>query len=67
MRKYTDCKIDLVVCDSQGTKNGGVTCAEKALTGSGITCPPLDDRLLETYFGYFTRSGYLPSGRGLST
>jgi thioester reductase-like protein len=37
-----------------------VTCAEKALSDSGISCPPLDDRLLATYFGYFIRSGYLP-------
>jgi thioester reductase-like protein len=40
-----------------------VTCAEKALSGSGISCPPLDERLLRTYFGYFTRSGYLPVPR----
>lgn len=36
-----------------------VTCAEKVLAGSAVTCPPLDERLLETYFGYFVRSGYL--------
>lgn len=35
------------------------SCTEKALAGSGIRCPPLDSRLLDTYFGYFTRSGYL--------
>jgi epothilone polyketide synthase D len=40
-----------------------VTCAEKALSASGISCPPLDERLLDTYFGYFTRSGYLPVPR----
>ena len=33
--------------------------AEKALAGSGIECPPLDERLLETYVDYFIRSGYL--------
>jgi hypothetical protein len=37
-----------------------VTGAEKALAGSGISCPPLDEQLLETYFDYFVRSGYLP-------
>lgn len=36
-----------------------VTCADKALAGSGIFCPPLDEQLLETYFDYFVRSGYL--------
>jgi thioester reductase-like protein len=36
-----------------------VTLTEQALDGSGIACPPLDERLLETYFDYFIRSGYL--------
>jgi thioester reductase-like protein len=33
--------------------------AEKALAGSGIECPPLDERLLGIYLDYFIRSGYL--------
>jgi thioester reductase-like protein len=36
-----------------------VTHAEQVLAGGAVTCPPLDERLLETYFGYFVRSGYL--------
>ncbi|MFL6073180.1 MAG: thioester reductase domain-containing protein [Mycobacteriales bacterium] len=40
-----------------------VTAAEKALDGSGITCPPLDRALLDTYFDYFVRSGYLTDPR----
>ncbi|MFI6338848.1 thioester reductase domain-containing protein [Streptomyces sp. NPDC050535] len=32
-----------------------------ALDGSGITCPPLDDTLLDTYFDWMVRTGFLPS------
>ncbi|MFL6136593.1 MAG: thioester reductase domain-containing protein [Frankiaceae bacterium] len=32
---------------------------EAALAGSGITCPPLDERLLAVYVGHFIDSGYL--------
>ncbi len=37
-----------------------VTHAEEALRGSGITCPPLDERLLDTYLRWMVRTGYLP-------
>ncbi len=30
-----------------------------ALSGSSINCPPVDTQLLNTYFSYFTRSGWL--------
>lgn len=30
-----------------------------ALAGSGISCPPLDDALLDTYFGWMTSTGFL--------
>ena len=33
------------------------------LKGSGIACPPVDDRLLEVYFRYLTDQGYLPGPR----
>jgi myxalamid-type nonribosomal peptide synthetase MxaA len=33
---------------------------EEALAGTGITCAPIDDRLLRLYFGYFIGTGYLP-------
>jgi amino acid adenylation domain-containing protein/thioester reductase-like protein len=36
---------------------------DHALEGTKITCPPIDDRLLRTYFDYFTRIGYLPTPR----
>jgi hypothetical protein len=35
------------------------TQADDALTGTHIRCPPLDDKLLATYFKYFRSSGYV--------
>ncbi|GAB2626314.1 hypothetical protein GCM10027168_67580 [Streptomyces capparidis] len=37
------------------------TNAERALTGSGINCPPLDEKLLGVYFDWMVKSGYLPA------
>ncbi len=39
----------------------GVQNTEKALRGTGVDCPPLDARLLETYLDWMTRTGYLPA------
>ena len=36
---------------------------DRGLAGSDITCPPIDDRLLRTYFDHFTTIGYLPAPR----
>ena len=33
----------------------------RALDGSGITCPPLDGRLLDTYTAWMVREGMLPA------
>ncbi len=35
------------------------------LAGTGITCPPITDQLLEKYFTYFTRTGYIPEPQRL--
>ena len=35
--------------------------ALRDLAGASIVCPPVDERLLETYFSYFIRIGYLNS------
>jgi phthiocerol/phenolphthiocerol synthesis type-I polyketide synthase E len=37
------------------------TQAAQGLEGSGIACPPVDEKLLRTYFEAFVRSGFLPS------
>ncbi|MDT9683107.1 amino acid adenylation domain-containing protein [Streptomyces sp. TRM76323] len=34
------------------------TNAEHALRASGITCPPVDAHMIDTYVGYFRRSGF---------
>ncbi len=35
--------------------------ADRALAGTGIECPAVDDRLLRVYFDYFVATGYLPA------
>lgn len=42
--------ITSICFDAQNTIDG--------LTGSNISCPPIDEKLLETYFSYLTRSGF---------
>jgi hypothetical protein len=37
-----------------------VTLAATALSGTGISCPPLDTRLLSTYLDWLLAAGYLP-------
>ncbi|GAB1544681.1 hypothetical protein NUACC21_73570 [Scytonema sp. NUACC21] len=37
-----------------------------ALAGSSIVCPPLDSKLLNTYFSYFIRSGFLEAPKVLA-
>jgi amino acid adenylation domain-containing protein/thioester reductase-like protein len=38
----------------------GRTNTERALEGTGLVCPPVDDLLLDRYLEYFLTSGYLP-------
>ncbi len=35
--------------------------ADRALAGTGIECPAVDDRLLRVYFDYFVGTGFLPA------
>lgn len=35
------------------------------LTGAGISCPPIDEVLINRYFTYFQRIGYLPTPEAL--
>ncbi len=37
---------------------------DRGLAGSGIVCPPIDDRLLRTYFDWFTANGHMPAPSG---
>jgi thioester reductase-like protein len=38
-----------------------VSLTKEGLAGTSITCPPLDKKLLQVYFSYLTKSGYLPA------
>ncbi|MCE6999010.1 thioester reductase domain-containing protein [Saccharothrix sp. S26] len=38
-----------------------VSDTEKALAGSGITCPPIDRALFNRYVDFFVRKGYFPA------
>jgi thioester reductase-like protein len=46
---------------NQQDKRPQIGCEETlaALNGTSIVCPPLDAKLLDTYFRYFIRSGFL--------
>ncbi|HKT02085.1 MAG TPA: amino acid adenylation domain-containing protein [Rugosimonospora sp.] len=39
---------------------------DEGLADTPIACPAIDDRLLRTYFDYFTATGYLPSPAALA-
>jgi len=46
---------------NQQARRPQISCFEtlSALAGTTIVCPPLDSKLLDTYFSYFIRSGFL--------
>ncbi|OKH26445.1 type I polyketide synthase [Chroogloeocystis siderophila] len=46
---------------NQQDRRPRISCQEtlSALTGTSIVCHPLDSKLLDTYFSYFIRSGFL--------
>ncbi|MBW4721910.1 thioester reductase domain-containing protein [Saccharothrix sp. SC076] len=41
-----------------------VSRTEEALTGTGITCPPITDALVDTYVRFFVETGYYPRPAG---
>lgn len=53
------CSLGSQSYDCQNTFEG--------IEGTGIVCPPVDARLLSTYFSYFTRSGFLDTRRHPNT
>jgi thioester reductase-like protein len=38
-----------------------VSLTKEGLAGTSITCPPLDKKLLQVYFSYLIKNGYLPA------
>ncbi len=55
--------IARLVDDTLGTRMPPVdsTRTRDRLGALGLVCPPLDDALLDRYFAYFTRTGFLPA------
>ncbi|MFE7115632.1 thioester reductase domain-containing protein [Streptomyces sp. NPDC057654] len=53
--------ISEIVRAGQDSMTYRVDNLRRALDGSGIGCPPLDDALLDTYFGWMVRTGFLPA------
>ncbi|MEV0263621.1 thioester reductase domain-containing protein [Streptomyces sp. NPDC050617] len=53
--------ISEIVRAGQDSMTYRVDNLRRALDGSGISCPPLDDALLDTYFGWMVRTGFLPA------
>ncbi|MEU7043561.1 thioester reductase domain-containing protein [Streptomyces varsoviensis] len=56
--------ISEIVRVGQDSMTYRVDNVRRALDGSGITCPPLDDALLDTYFGWMVRTGFLSAPEG---
>jgi hypothetical protein len=62
LSKQSDKQLTTVEVYEQARKPK-VSCEKTiaALAGSSITCPPIDDKLLRTYFSYFIQSGFMKS------
>jgi thioester reductase-like protein len=58
LRKWSDEQLTFA---ELGQRRAQLTCHNtvRHLTGSGITCPRVDQKLLSTYFSYFIQSGFL--------
>jgi malonyl CoA-acyl carrier protein transacylase len=58
--KWSEDQLTYLELNEQG-RRPMISCKETiaALTGTSIVCPPLDNKLLDTYFSYFIRSGFL--------
>jgi len=54
----TQAAMPVLQFDDRNTRTG--------LVHSGITCPPVDAHLLETYFSYLIRSKFLPTSTAVS-
>jgi malonyl CoA-acyl carrier protein transacylase len=58
--KWSDQQLTYIELNEQG-RRPLISCDQTlaALAGTSIICPPLDSKLLNTYFSYFIRSGFL--------
>ncbi|QQQ80046.1 thioester reductase domain-containing protein [Saccharothrix sp. 6-C] len=59
--------FELMVTDNAGFyPDVDVSATERALEGTGITCPPVTGDLVDTYIRFFTETGYYPASRELT-
>jgi thioester reductase-like protein len=65
--KWSKEQLTYIELNQQG-RRPLISCEETlaALAGTSIVCPPLDSKLLETYFSYFIRSGFLEDPKVLA-
>jgi thioester reductase-like protein len=58
--KWSEDQLTYIELNEQG-RRPLISCEKTlaALRGTSIICPPLDNKLLDTYFSYFNRSGFL--------
>jgi thioester reductase-like protein len=58
--KWSEEQLTYIELNEQG-RRPLISCEKTlaALRGTSIICPPLDNKLLDTYFSYFIRSGFL--------
>ena len=59
--------VEELVVRGEENVDYGVRNTEAVLAGTDIACPPLDEDLLDTYFDYLVRSGYLEPPAGPTT
>ncbi|HEY9740894.1 MAG TPA: thioester reductase domain-containing protein [Coleofasciculaceae cyanobacterium] len=59
-QKWSDEQLTYIELNEQG-RRPLISCEETlaALSATSIICPPLDSKLLNTYFSYFIRSGFV--------
>ncbi|MFF7166640.1 thioester reductase domain-containing protein [Streptomyces sp. NPDC008086] len=54
--------VELLIEDSESFYPAiSTTQTAAALEGTGISCPPVSDELLDRYIGFFAENGYLPA------
>jgi malonyl CoA-acyl carrier protein transacylase len=65
--KWSEQQLTYIELNEQG-RRPEIGCEEtlNALAGTAIVCPPLDSKLLETYFSYFIRSGFVDAPKSLA-
>jgi len=62
-KRISEKHLTYIETSSLGLKSFDCQNTVDGLAGTPIVCPPVDARLLSTYFSYFTRSGFLDTSQ----